>query len=282
MVAPTARRDPSFHAHMAAIRFRRDDYLLVRYPRAAMARAATFAAVLLLAVALRAQTEIPARDPAEIKTFLTQLRRASEANDRHTIATMIRYPITISIGGLRVPFADAAAFLQRYDDVFTPALRQSIARGTDDLVIEAIDGHLRITSITVPRYADAGSTTVVPPAEAPRNAARKPEPRRVAIRVGPRPTQIPGLLARNATDSLILFLPKGRLASVRLERVPVGAAVIRVVHARTGAPLAARPSADGRFVSGRPAEGGDYRIEVRRTGIADETHLPYMLSLSLR
>ena len=81
---------------------------------------------------------------------------------------------------------------------------------------------------------------------------------------------------------LILYLPKGRLASVRLERVPVGAAVIRVVHATTGAPLAARPSVDGRFVSGRPSENGDYRIEVRRTDKTDEAHLPYMLSLSLK
>ena len=247
-----------------------------------MARAATFAAVLVLAVTLRAQTESPVSDPAGINAFLTQLQRASEANDRPTIAAMIRYPITISIGGLRVPVADAAAFLQRYDDVVTPALRQSIARGTDDLVIEAVAGQLRITSITVPNYADTGSTPVVPPAEAPRNAARKPEPRRVAIRVGPRPTRIPGLLARDATDSLILFLPKGRLASVRLERVPVGAAVIRVTHARTGAPLGARPSAGGRFVSGRPAQDGDYRIQVQRLDNADDSHLPYMLALSLR
>jgi hypothetical protein len=71
------------------------------------------------------------------------------------------------------------------------------------------------------------------------------------------------------------------LASVRVERVPAGAAVIRVVHAATGAPLAARTSADGRFVSGRPAESGD-RIEVRRMDKTDEAHLPYMLSLSRR
>jgi hypothetical protein len=41
-------------------------------------------------------------------------------------------------------------------------------------------------------------------------------------------------------------------------------------------------SAGGRFVSGRPSEDGDYRIEVRRTGTTDDAHLPYMLSLSLR
>jgi hypothetical protein len=251
-----------------------------------MARAATFATLLVLAVTLRGQTQTPAADAREIETFRAQLQRASQANDRNTIAAMIRYPITIMIGGgLRVPFADAAAFLERYDDIFTPPLREAVARapGTDLIGVSSVDGKLWITSITLPRYTGGEAAPVItPPAEMSKGAARKPEPRRVAIRVGPRPTQIPGLLARDATDSLLLFLPKGKLASLRLERVPVGAAVIRVVHARTGAPLGARPSADGRVVSGRPAEDGDYRIEVRRTGKADDAHLPYMLSLSLR
>jgi len=90
------------------------------------------------------------------------------------------------------------------------------------------------------------------------------------------------LLAPGATDSVMLFLPKGKVAAIRLERVPAGAAVIRVVHARTGVPLSGRASTDGRFVSGRPAEDGDYRVDVQRTENGDETHLPYMLSLSLR
>ena len=218
--------------------------------------------------------------------FLTQIQRASQANDRNTIAALIRYPITISIAGLRVPFADAASFLERYDDIFNAPLRDAIARGsaidTQFIVVAPVEGHLCITAITVPHVAGGASTAVVPPGDTPKGAARQQEPRRVAIRVGPRPTQIPGLLARDATDSLILYLPKGRLASMRLERVPAGAAVIRVVHAATGVPLAARASADGRFVSGRPRENGDYRIEVRRTDKTDETHLPYMLSLSLR
>ncbi len=195
---------------------------------------------------------------------------------------MIRYPITISIGGLRVPFRDAAGLLERYDDIFTPALRESLARGPGDVTVEMVDGQWRITAITVPRFAEEVMSPAARGVEAPRGAARKEEPRRVAIRVGPRPTQIPGILARGATDMLILYLPKGRLASVRLERVPAGAAVIRVVHATTGAPLGARTSAGGRFASGRPAENGDYRIEVRRMDKTDEAHLPYMLSLSLR
>ena len=49
---------------------------------------------------------------------------------------MIRYPIIVGIGGLRVPFADAAGLLARYDDIFTPALRDAIARGSSDVVVE--------------------------------------------------------------------------------------------------------------------------------------------------
>lgn len=237
---------------------------------------------LIAVVASLWAASLPAHAQTPFETFLAQLQRASQANDRHAIAGMIRYPIAIAIGGVRVPFNDAAALLARYDDIFTPELRGSIARGTDDVVIQEVDGQLRITSISVPPFAE-GSTG---PAQAaadtnPGVVTRKPDTRRVAIRVGPRPTQIPGTLVRDTVDTFVLYLPKGKLASVRLERVPPGAAAIRVVHVRTGTPLGARVSADGRFVSGRPTEDGDYRIEVRRLN-NDDGHLPYMLSLTLR
>lgn len=236
---------------------------------------AAFAAILLLAPAADARAQ-------SLDGFLIQLRRAVQADDRVAVAGMIRFPITIGIAGLRVPFKEAPALLERYDDIFTPALRESIARGTTDITVEIIDGHPRLTAITVPHEPADASAPVATPVETSRGAARNAGPRRVSIRVGPRPTQIPGLLTRGATDVLIVYLPKGRLASVRLERVPAGAATIRVVHAGTGAPLGARTSADGRFVSGRPSENAEYRIEVRRTDSTDEGHLPYMLSLSLR
>lgn len=248
-----------------------------------MVRAAALSIFLFAwAVMPHAASQNPAADPRQLDTFLAELQRASQAGDRQAVAALIHYPIVIMIGGLRVPFADAGGFLERYDDIFVPALRQSIARGSTDVVIETANGQPRITAITVPRDAGGGSTAEIAPTELSRGAVGTTGPRRVAIRVGLRPTRIPGLLARDATDSLILFLPKGRLASVRLERVPPGEAVIRVVHARTGAPLGARVSANGRFVSGRPPEGADYRIEVRRTGNEDDDYLPYMLALSLR
>ena len=221
-----------------------------------------------------------------LDTFLSQLQRAVAAADRQAVAAMMRYPITISIGGLRVPFSDTASVLERYDDIFNPPLRAAIARASAatyagaGIVIEPAGDGLRITSIVVPHFIDAGAAAAVEPSRT--DDARKQEPRRVAIRVGPRPTQVSGLLAPGATDSVMLFLPKGKVAAIRLERVPAGAAVIRVVHARTGVPLSGRASTDGRFVSGRPAEDGDYRVDVQRTENGDETHLPYMLSLSLR
>ena len=219
----------------------------------------------------------------QLDVFVAQLQRASHGNDRTAIAAMIRYPLMIAIGGgVRIPIADAAAFLERYDDIFTAELRDAIARGTDDLVIQEIDGALRITSIAVPPpIGSAGPVATVPGESKSGGVVRKPDTRRIAIRIGPRPTQIPGTLSGDRIDTFVVYLPKGKLASVRLERVPAGAAAIRVVHARTGARLSTRTAADARFVSGRPAEDGDYRIEVRRVGNNDG-HLPYMLSLSLR
>jgi hypothetical protein len=258
-----------------------------------MVRLVTLVTALWIGAASHSAQSVPPVDSTQLEAFLTELQRASRVDDRAAIAALIRYPITVSISGLRVPFADAASLLSRYDDIFTPALRDTIARremtttpqtfviGTGELVIAPVNGKFQILSITVPNRA-AESAAVMPSDNVSPGAAGKQEPRRVAIRVGPRATQIPGLLARDAIDAFILYLPKGRLAGVRLERAPAGTAVIRVVHTRTGAPLGARTSADGRFVSGRPAEGADYRIEVRRTANEDDVPLPYMLSLTLR
>ena len=48
------------------------------------------------------------QDSRQIDAFLAQLQRASQAATV-MVAAMIRYPIIVGIGGLRVPFTDAAA-----------------------------------------------------------------------------------------------------------------------------------------------------------------------------
>src|SRR5688572_5010939 len=85
---------------------------------------AAFAAILVLATVADSRAQ-------SLDAFLIQLRRAVQAGDRAAVAGMIRFPITISMVGLRVPFKDAPALLERYDDIFTTALRESIARGED-------------------------------------------------------------------------------------------------------------------------------------------------------
>lgn len=246
-------------------------------------------AVRTLAFFLAITLSLSAQTPG-IQSFLSELQRASAAGDAAAIAAMVEYPIAISIGGLRVPFGNAAEFVERYDDIFNEPLRRSIARasvsngtltGTTDIVIADVRGRMRITAITVPQQTD-GTVAVEALSRGGTVTAERQEPRRVVIRVGPRPTQIPGLLGADAIDSLIVYLPKGRVAGVRLERIPVGAAVLRVVHARSGTPLATRASTDGRYTSGAPVESADYRIDVRRTGLRDQGPLPYMVSLTLR
>lgn len=260
------------------------------------------ALVLTLAIAAVASglAQSPALDP-QLETFLVDLQRAVASGDRQAVAAMIRYPLTVSIAGagLRVPINDAPDFLARYDDILTESLRDEIARasalpqpgrtqvavsvaglsvGSNLVVIERVNGRLQIVSIAVPQPEVGAPETS---ASGSSSAAIPREPRRVNIRVGPKPTQVAGSLAIDAIDAYLVFVPKGQTLGVRLERVPAGTAVIRVAHSRTGAPLNPK-MVEGRFVSGTVTDGAEYRIEVRRLSVGDTAPVPYMLSLTLR
>jgi hypothetical protein len=238
------------------------------------------AASIFIAIALHAQS------PAQ--TFLAELNRALQAGDRAAVAAAAQYPLIVSIAaGVRVPFANADALLSRFDEVFTPEVRAAVATGAGALVetpegfnlpnqvltMRAVGGQMRITRIVVPpaTIADAPANAGAP--VAPR------EPRRIAVRAGPRPTQFAGSLAAGSSDSFLVFVQKGQLLDVRLQRGR-GEAVLRVVNAATGAPLESGAKATF-VVSGRVPTSADYRIEVRRTAAGDEP-LPYMLSVSVK
>lgn len=243
-------------------------------------------------------------DARQVVTFLAELQRASRTGDRSAVAALIHYPVVVMIGGLRVPFTDAAALLERYDEIFTPALLDAIARadaavdrpqpgrvpitvtadglfiGPNALLIKLAGQQLRITSIVVPA-PDAGASPASRSGTITR-AGRRQEPRRVGVRAGPRPTRFSGALLPGAADSYMLWVSKGQLLEARLERVGSGSAVLRVVHARTGTPLNPRAPDGARVIFGRAPENADYRIDVRRTGGGEITPIPYILSLSLR
>ena len=215
--------------------------------------------------------------------FLRELRTAARNGDRNAVAAKIQFPIVVTMAGLRIPFRDAAAFLERYDDIFTPDLIETIARG-DALIIAEVDRQLRITEINVPPAspAPAAPSADGKAASSPSGASGAKAPVRVGIRPGPGPTQFAGSLPRGGRDAYMLSVPKGRLLEVRLERIRGREALVRVVSATTGAPLNPRTAAGARVVAGIAREESDYRIEVRRGDTGDAAPLPYLLSLVLK
>src|SRR5919109_4437028 len=84
--------------------------------------------VAAMAIALAGQ---PATlDERSVAKFLTELQRAVARDDRTAVAALVRYPVTVFAGSIRIPIADAAAMVQSYDVVFTPALKSLIAEAS--------------------------------------------------------------------------------------------------------------------------------------------------------
>jgi hypothetical protein len=225
---------------------------------------------------------------SEVGTFVVALNRALESGDRAMVAALADYPMTVSIGGVRVPFQSPEALIDRFDEVFTPEVRTAAALGTsavtesnDSFVIAANviavarrGGQFRITSIVVPA---PDPNTRLATGSSPTSSSRAP--RRIGVRAGPKPTQFAGSLVAGSTDSYVVFVQKGQLLDVRLQRGRSEAAV-RVVNAATGAPLGARPQG-APVVTARAGTSAEYRIDVQRT-TTDDAPLPYMLAVTLR
>jgi hypothetical protein len=234
-------------------------------------------------------------DAREVENFLAELQRASRSDDRNAIASLIHYPITVQIEGLRVPFSDRSALLDRHEAVFTPTLKETIARavasdhpqpGREPVTVNQDAVVIGNNAVVIRRVGDAlriiGIVVAGPHAEAVPSVASPPEPRRVGIRIGPRPTQVSGALAAGATDAYVVWIPKGKVLEVRLERIQNRVAVLSVKHAATGAPLNPRAADGARVITGQALEGAEYRIDVERTESGESAPVPYVLSLKLR
>jgi hypothetical protein len=219
-----------------------------------------------------------AQDQSE--AFFNQLQAAVRSGDRAAVASLVEFPVAVAMDGLRVPFSTAAAFVERYDDIFTREMREAVDRGDRRAFeVKLVNGRLKIVAMSVPRYEESAASSATDTGTRP--VGRK-EPRRIGVRAGPYPTQFAGNLGRSTSDAYMLFVPKGQLLEVRLERVG-RAAIVQVTDARTGAPLNHRVARGALVVSGRAPSSGDYRIEVRHAAAAAEPdQLPYFLSVSVR
>jgi len=227
-----------------------------------------------------------------VDAFVADLRRAVARDDRRGVAAMIRYPIVVWAGALRVPVADAETLLARYDVVFTPALKAVLATGAltatsagiaigPGLILVAPDEHrqLKIAEIRIPM------TSVADPASAPRaggTGARAPgrsAPRRVMFQSGRESARMLGSVSSGTKDTYLVWAAAGSLLDVRIEGVRGLSVVVRVFG--TGKPVDARADRGLRVWTGRAPSQGDCRIEVSHAGTVAGT-LDYSLVVTRR
>ncbi|MDE2495697.1 MAG: hypothetical protein KGL97_17495 [Alphaproteobacteria bacterium] len=69
-----------------------------------------------------------------------RFRHAVVGNERSVVASMIRYPVTVTINKRRVTLKSTDALLARYDQVFTPKFRKIIADAVPRFMFARYDG----------------------------------------------------------------------------------------------------------------------------------------------
>ena len=66
-----------------------------------------------------------------VLSFFSRLQKSVGAGDRAAVAGMIRYPLRVNHDPQHhITVASAAEFIRQYDAVFTPVIRQGIAKQT--------------------------------------------------------------------------------------------------------------------------------------------------------
>src|SRR4029077_15291640 len=83
--------------------------------------------VLAIAVAASAAGQRSSLDEGAVLQFVRELQRNLARDDRQAIAARVQYPLTVLVGGVRIPISSAAALMENYELVFPPALRAVVA-----------------------------------------------------------------------------------------------------------------------------------------------------------
>jgi hypothetical protein len=255
--------------------------------------------LVLMGVAGQAQSRYAAAGIADdrlVESFVADLQQAVAKDDRHAVAKMGQYPLTVLVGGMRLPVREAADLIEYYDTIFTADLKALIARastgpgaaeagrgiavspdglalGDGAVIVQPVGQALQITFIRVPLgpIADAEPNVGEAPARRPRDRSAPRQPRRIRAGTKQAPVQLSGTLRQGHTDVYLVSARQNHLLDVRIHGVRERAIVARVLDARSGAPLDARARDGVRVWTGRVPATGDYRIEVvcLTTGGAD-------------
>jgi hypothetical protein len=236
-------------------------------------------------------------DDAPVRRFLGELQRSVAQDDRAAVARLMHYPLTVRAAGVRIPIPDQAAFVTYYDAVFSPSLKNVIARAElvragqpapavavtvsesgafvhgDAVVIERVGDSLKVTRLSAP---------LAPLEPAPARAGgpvRPREPRRIAM--GLRTVRLDGFLSEAERDSYLIWANKNQLLEVRIMGVRERDIVARIVRLETRAPLDASAREGARTWVGRIPESGEYRIDVVRLA-QGRGPMSYVVSMRLR
>jgi hypothetical protein len=243
----------------------------------------------LLAVGLAAQAPTPQASRSAMQSralaFVKALGQAMSRRDRDAVADMVRYPLSVSVGGIGVPVASRAEMLRLYDGVFTAELRclvdDTVAGGAKALSVDAggasfgsgrvhvadVGGTLKITSIDVPRATGISA----PP---------NPPPRRVTVLRGD--AQYSGRLYGDGVDAYVVTARRGTIVQARIEQFSGRNASVRVVEQKTGKSLTPGGGAAPRFVTATIAEPGEYRVEVVRLAPYCQPSFTYLLTVTIK
>ena len=234
-------------------------------------------------------------DQRSVLLFVRDLHDKMSRDDRQAVAARVRYPLTVFAGDVRIPIADAAAFVTSYEIVVTPALKGLVASaaaggsapgaltmnaefatiGADAVRIARVNAVLMITRIAVPLNA-----TDVPDRATGAGGGRHPPertPHRLYLGVGQ--LRRAGALAIGQRDTYVISAAKNQLLELRITGVADRAIVARLTSARTGKPVDERAQAGVRTWAGRLPDEGDYRIDVVRLDTGHEPRLSYMMTI---
>ena len=226
-----------------------------------------------------------------IQAFLASLRQAVATDRRPEVAALMRFPLEVRVGGLQVPVRDTAAFMELYGTIFTPALKDVVARarvpvsGTAPGLLRTPEGGVIIdnTLTVAPRGGSFAVTAITVPLAPPptvpsgRQAAARP----LTFRVG-RPTEVAGTLLPGGRDTYTFHAQQGTFIEARLSGIPGRTVLLRLVNDATATAVDARADTGTRVWIGRVPAAATYRVEVLRQADTGTEPLLYTLSVALK
>ena len=225
------------------------------------------------------------------RAFAAELKRSLRADDRQSVADLLRYPARVFVQHKPYPVfvKDRGSLAEMYDMVFTPQLRCAVAESREPvdgepgpkypllvargvvslaggrIVAERLDGKYRITRLT-----SFGDTST-----------RRGRPRPVTFSAGRREVQLGGRVPEDGSDAYLVTAREGDRLQATISHFPAGSLALRVSRSGTAKFLSGVGN-QGNVWSGRLSESGVYLVEVvRRASYCEPPVIAHLLTLSL-